>query len=270
MMIKHYIRMRYYITCIAACTLLCATSPHFLDTHEVQEFKADTSLIFYIKSKYEISIAGIDCLFYPARHPKRLYIFCNGATAGKYTMWSWFWRDDEAWEDTAYLFLKDDDIRWYLGTAQKPLTDAYCTLITTIMKRCGLTPDQTFAVGHSMGGYAAIHFTLRLGLRAVFALRPQIDWASAAQYFSVKKLRDMWIDLDQLLLHSPHKPMVYLQYGEFGPDKDAGRIFLHALLEKNAFVILEKTANLSHTGYHPTKAYIETTLAYMEARGAYD
>lgn len=109
---------------------------------DTQECKYDPMHIAYVKSKYEQSFYGIDVLFYPAKNPQRLYILCNGATVGKYTMWSWFWRDDEAWEDTAYLFLKDDAIRWYLGTQEEPLADTYCAIIATVMEWCGLTANQ--------------------------------------------------------------------------------------------------------------------------------
>jgi pimeloyl-ACP methyl ester carboxylesterase len=154
-----------------------------------------------------------------------------------------------------------------LGKSDAPLTEAYCALITNIIKQCGLTKEQTYIVGHSMGGYAAIHFALRLGLRGVFALRPQIDWEFGVQYFSIKKLKDLWIDLDTLLLQTTQVPLTYLQFGEFAPDKGAGLKFLNALIAKNGFVILEKTDNSSHTGYHPTKEYIESTLFYMESIG---
>jgi hypothetical protein len=228
------------------------------------EYTVRSGLIEYVKSTYEHTLFGIDYLFYPASNPKRLYILCNGATVGKYTMWSWFWRDDELWDDTAYLFLKDDAICWYLGTAENPLMQTYSDLIRAIMHYCTLTEKETYIIGHSMGGYAALHFGLHLGLAGVFALRPQIDWQSASTYFSVKKLKNVWIDLDTYVMQSSYIPKIYLQFGEFGPDKEAGNKFLHALITRKAFVIVEKTDNESHTGYHPTKEYIEATLAYME------
>lgn len=235
----------------------------FIDIKE-EDYKYDPVQIAYVKSIYEQSLYGIDFLFYPAKQPQRLYVLCNGATIGKYTMWSWFWRDDEVWEDTAYLFLKDDAIRWYLGTQEEPLTDTYCAIINTVMHWCGLTANQVYTIGHSMGGYAALHFALKLGLAGAFVLRPQIDWQTAAQYFSVKKLQDIWVDLDMLVRTATNIPLLYLQYGEFVPDKQAGLHLLAALIEKKAFVILEKTTNEEHTGYHPSKVYIEATLAYME------
>jgi hypothetical protein len=250
---------------ILSCDAVYTVLPSSFDgDEEIAEYKTDSALIAYVKNKYEHTLDDIEFLYYPAQHPKRLYVLCNGATVGKYTMWSWFWRSDEAWEESAYLFLKDDAIRWYLGTVEKPLTETYCSIITTVTNWCGLTPKEVFTIGHSMGGYAAIHFALLLGLRGVFALRPQIDWEYGTQYFSIKKLEKIWIDLDQLLLASAHIPIVYLQFGEFGPDKGAAQKFLNALITKNGFVILEKTGNSSHTGYHPTKEHIETTLLYME------
>jgi len=210
----------------------------------------------YVKSKYQIALHGIDCLWYPAKNPKQLWVLCNGATANRYTMWSWFWDADESWDDVSYLFLKDDQIRWYLGTAEQPLTDTYCAIITEVMQKSHLTSNDVFTIGHSMGGYAALHFGLLLGVKGILALRPQIDWFNGIQFFSIKKLADLWVNINDLILTSAQVPSIYLQFGEFGPDKGAGETCINALLEKEAFMMIEKTLNTSHTGYHPTKDYL--------------
>ncbi len=241
---------------------------HFIDVDEVPECKVGP-LIDYVKEKYEVNIHGIDCLFYPAKHPKRLWILFAGATINRYTMWSWFWRKNEDWDETACLFLKDDQIRWYFGTEEKPLTQTYCDIINHFITKCNLSTEDVYAIGHSMGGYAAIRFALLLRLQGVFALRPQINWEYGYTYFfSIKKLKTMWVNLDELLLQSDHVPFVYLHFGDFGPDKDAGKKFVNALMQKHAFAIIEKTENPSHMGYHLTKAFIEATLNYMETLGS--
>ena len=235
----------------------------FMELPKIIEYKCLHS-IDYVKEKYEVTIHGIDCLFYPARNPKRLWVLFNGATVNRYTMWSWFWREDEAWEDTAFLFLKDDQIRWYFGTQDKPLTQTYCDITRQVMQQCNLSNNQVFTIGHSMGGYAAIYFGLQLQVKGIFALRPQIDWQNAVQFFSVKKLRDVWVDLDQLIKQSVHLPLFFLQFGEFGPDKDAGLQFVDALLKKNTLFFVQKMDNLLHTGYRPDKKFIEQMLYFME------
>ena len=221
-------------------------------------------LIEYVKSKYEYTVNGMNCLFYPARKPRRLYIFFNGATKGKYTMWSWFWNTSESWNHTAYLFLKDDSKRWYLGSEQESLVPRYTSVIRYFMKKCHLGCESVYTIGHSMGGYAAIYYALLLGLRGVFAFRAQIDYKSAIQHFTVSKLKNVWEDLDKLITATSSLPLFYIQFGEFLPDKNAATNFIDSLRERQSIFIVQKTLNVNHVGYHPKKEFIERTLRYFE------
>lgn len=250
----------FFIICIH---LTAFPSSHFFESEEVPEYK-NVPPIEYVKATYEINLHGIDCLLYPAKNPKRLWVLFNGATVNRYTMWSWFWDTKEAWEDTTYLFLKDDRITWYLGSEKEPLTSLYCAIITDIMRRSNLSPSDVYMIGHSMGGYAALYYGLLLHVGGIFALRPQIDWYHGIQYFSIKKLEKIWVNIDELILKTKYIPYMYLQFGEFGPDKGAGETCISALLKKKACAIVEKTMNASHMGYHPTKEFINATLSYFE------
>lgn len=251
------ITKEFFVVCVLVFNMSCYTRTNFLeeDDGDVLEYKK-TPPITYVKSKYEHTWEGIDYLWYPAQNPKKLWILCNGATVDRYTMWSWFWDSNEVWEDTSYLFLKDDDIRWYLGTKDRPLTQVYCDLITHIMKESGLSAENVMMIGHSMGGYAALHLGLRLGVKGIVALRAQTNWQINSTYFSIKKLADVWVDIDKLIEDLNYIPLMYLQFGEFQADKDAGEICVDALLKKRSFIIVEKTLNTNHTGYHPTKEYL--------------
>lgn len=229
----------------------------------VVENRSTAELIAYVKSNYEHVMHGVEYLLYPAQHPKQLWVLFNGATPGKYTMWSWFWRDDEEWNETAYLFLKDDDIRWYLGSSDAPKTHVYLDIITTVMQSLGLEPSQVCTIGHSMGGYAALYYGLLLGAGCVYTFRPQVTWDAAETYYSVKKLRDVWIDIDTLVREQSKVPPLYLQYGEFLPDKLSGKALIDAYAEHHGVMIVERTDHLEHLGYHPTKEQIEQTISFL-------
>jgi pimeloyl-ACP methyl ester carboxylesterase len=192
-----------------------------------------------------------------------MWVLFNGATVNRYTMWSWFWHDDEQWTDTAYLFLKDDDIRWYLGTYDNPKTPLYCDLISYIMNSYNLAPKDLCFIGHSMGGYAALYYGLKLGVGAVYAFRPQVTWDAAVLFYSIKKLKDVWIDLDVFAQHVTSVPAVYLQYGEFEPDTLAGHTLVDSLQTRYTRFIVEHTDHKEHIGYYPTKEHIEATITYL-------
>lgn len=231
--------------------------------HTVQEVRGSAAQIAQVKSRYEHTMHGIDYLLYPAKNPKQLWVLFNGATVGKYTMWSWFWRDDECWDEVAYLFLKDDDILWYLGTKQEPKTAIYCDIITTVMQSLGLQSSQVCTIGHSMGGYAALYYGLLLQAGCMYIFRPQVTWDAAVTYYSVKKLKEVWIDLDALARTQGYVPRLYLQYGEFLPDKLAGKALIDAYTEKQSFMVVERTEHPEHIGFHPTKEQIENTITFL-------
>ena len=233
------------------------------DSDWASELRGNKIPIAYVKSKYEQTMHGIEYLFYPAKDPQQLWVLFNGATPGKYTMWSWFWRDDEAWDTIAYLFLKDDDIRWYLGSAERPKTEVYSDIIMAAMASLGLDSSQVCMVGHSMGGYAALYYGLLLSAGSVYVFRPQVTWEAAVTYYSIKKLRDVWVDIDTLVQSVPLVPILYLQYGEFLPDKLSGQALVNAYLERRSVIMTEHTMHTDHIGYHPTKEQLETTIAFM-------
>lgn len=231
--------------------------------HDIEEVRGSADLIAYVKSKYEHTMHGVDYLLYPAKNPKQLWVLFNGALVGKYTMWSWFWRENESWDEVAYLFLKDDDIRWYLGSNEAPKTQIYRDIITNVMQSLGLEPSQLCTIGHSMGGYAALYYGLLLQAGCVYVFRPQVTWDAAALYYSVKKLEDIWVDLDVLARAQQQVPRLYLQYGEFLPDKIAGKALIDAYTEKQSFMMVERTDHPEHMGFHPTKQQIEKTIAFL-------
>jgi predicted esterase len=230
---------------------------------EKTEYKYNTHLIDYVKERYEHTLHDVSYLVYPAQKPTQLWVLFNGATASKYTMWSWFWRPDEDWDDVAYLFLKDDDIRWYLGSTKEPKTEVYMDIICSVMRSLQLQPEQVCMIGHSMGGYAALYYGLLLSVGCVYVFRPQVTWEAAVTYYSIKKLHEVWKDIDQLVSQVERIPPLYIQYGEFEPDKRAGHALIDVYKERYGIMIVEHTEHQEHIGYHPTQQEIEKTIEYL-------
>ena len=238
-----------------------------LDSFDLQfiaQERGASEKIEYVKNKYQQTLFGQDCLFYPATNPERLWILFGGRSLNLYTMWSWFWREDEQWENTAYLFLKDDSFSWYLGSPTDSLIENSSNIIKHFTDKCGLSNDHVFSIGHSMGGYAALFYGITLGFKGIFAFRPQIDWLNALRYFAVSELSSIWQDIDFLLKQSNKPPYIYIQYGEFPPDKDAALKLVNVMKEKESIGIIQKTMNTNHVGFNPTKEFIKRTLDYFD------
>jgi len=216
-----------------------------------------------IKKKYEKNLFNLEHLFFPARNPKRLYIVFNGAPKNRYMMWSWFY-DDERWTDTSFLFLKDDTTSWYIGE-DGSLVKSYINLINHYMKLSRLTHKQLFTIGSSMGGYAALLYGIMLEVNGVFSFRPQIDYANAASFFLVEKLRHHWIDLNNLVKKYKNLPKMYLQCGMFENDKAAMNTFIDTLKNHSTVIIFHKTTETTHMGFTPSKDFIKKTLKFLES-----
>jgi len=226
------------------------------------EYKTTVS-IEYVKTKYEYRRNNVDYLWYPAKNPKQLWVIFGGAIPNRYSRWSWFWNDNEKWEDTSYLFLKDDNRTWYFGTPEKPLTKTYCSIIKDVMETCHLSEKDIFMIGNSMGGYAALRFGILLGVRGILAIRAQTEWMSAIHFKGVKKLRGLWVDIEDLILQNDYIPPIYFHFGIFGPDKQATKKCLKALFTKPSTVITEKTTEISHNHGFPTMDQTIAIINYM-------
>jgi len=232
----------------------------------------DKNLIQYVLNKYQHKICNRDCLFYPAKNPKRLLISFNGVAKNKYMMWSWFWKEDENWDDTAYLFLKDDDTCWYLGNNQQSFVQDYSTIINHFIAQCKISNENVFTIGGSMGGYAAIFYATTLGLKGAIAINPQVDrksWKLKVRGFD--DIGRQWRDLQQVVGSSQKIPFISLIYSYHIRDKSAGNILLETLKEKGALTLLRRHNSREHTGDAGiTKEFVEGEIRYFESLNNYN
>ncbi len=219
----------------------------------------------YIIQKYEKTMFEKPFLFYPAEKPKRLIIVFNGATKGKYSLFSWFWCDDEKWSDTAYLFLRDDDLTWYLGNDAADYIPHFSEIINYHIKLCGIEPASVFTLGSSMGGYAAIFYATLLGLGGVIAINPQVDKASASKFYGISRAGSRWRDLNEVVAGFEKVPNIALIYSYCPKDVPAANVLLDAFKEKFASITIRRHASIQHTisALVLSKDFIEGEIEHM-------
>jgi hypothetical protein len=224
--------------------------------------------IEYIKNKYEHTMCQKQYLFFPATKPVYLFIIFTSAVKNKYEMWSWFWNDAEIWSDTAYLFLKDDDICWYLGNDKVSFVESYSHIINYHIALTGVAQNNVFTIGGSMGGYAAIFYATILGLGGAIAYNPQINKSSNSKKirFALENTGNKWINLDELLALHEKVPAISLLYGAYSKDFAAACDLLHVLKDKKTLVIFRHVDLKGHKGLNITKKYIEGDLNFFKAQ----
>lgn len=224
--------------------------------------------IEYVVSKYEHIYEGKHCLFYPAIKPKKMIVIFNSATPGKYSFWSWFWQDNEAWQDTAYLFLRDDLLGWYMGTGQESFVESYTKIIRKFMQQSNLNSQQVVAMGYSAGGYGALYYAVTMKLKGAVIFDPQINYASARSdgMFAVHLPGEHWQDIDKIIEKSDYVPIVSITFGSYFRDVNAAHALIAVLKKKKASLIVHNTKLPTHTGVinNLSKSFIERELLYID------
>ncbi len=229
--------------------------------------KVSPQKINYIKSKYEHTLFGKAHLFYPAQHPKRLWVTFTSANKNKYEMCSWYWNEQEKWTDTAYLFLKDDDFCWYLGNNKESFIESYSNIINHYISVCKLTKDQVFTIGGSMGAYAAIFYATILGLKGVVAISPQVDKASnEIKRYALENTGSRWQDLDKVVALYDKLPNISLTFSYNTRDESAGYKLIDAFKCKTSTIIIRRHPSLEHkiAQFIFSKEFIESEIAYLK------
>lgn len=211
----------------------------------------------YILKIYRHTHKNIPYLLYPAKQPKYLIILFTGyINYESYNRFSWYFDETEqSNNDTAYLFLGDQSLHWYVGTPEMPTLLTYCEIINNTLETLNISHQSTFAVGASMGGYASILFGTICKLGGVIAVHPQLCKKSADRYH-----RDNWkrkinecgmnfINLDDLIMRHETIPPIYLEVGRNPADTAGLKNFTSAVNKKNSLLILRR-----HDSYlHETK-----------------
>lgn len=187
----------------------------------------------------------------------------------KFDRYSWFWNDEEDWGDSAFLFIKDDDYHYYLGTDEKPLVPTFRKIIEQHLDISGLDSKSAYSVGGSMGGYAAIFYASLMGFGGAITVNPQIAYKCARQHSydnwerRIRETGFQFYDLDDYIKKRP-VPNIYIEYGMYPADEMAAEMLIQAVYSVNGRIIINKKNWATHTvdGLH--KNTILNTIMYFE------
>lgn len=223
----------------------------------------------YVRRKYKVAMLGVEGVYFPARKPKRLLVFFSSMGKNRYDRYSWFW-DDEQWEETSYLFIKDDTFHYFLGTDEKPMKDSVRKVIEYYQNESSITSAETYMVGTSMGGYAAIYFSFYMKVKAAIVANPQITFrATQMHYFrnwerQIREIGTQWCDLDVLTTRSEYKPAIYLEYGDYPADRKGCEALIYSLIEQHCLLIIRKEDWKDHTVNSLFRHTIESAISFFE------
>lgn len=226
----------------------------------------------YIRGKYGKTVDDCNFVYYPAVRPKRLIINFSSMGKDRFDRYSRYWDETQQWDtDSAYVFFKDDDYKYYLGDDENPKTSIYNRLIKQFLMLNDLTVDQAFTVGGSMGGYAALYYAIIMGLKGAVVCAPQttLKAMQAHQYRNwLKHARStgaQWSDLDMLVHSSKKTAFFYIEHGSYDADILAVEALTNELRKKDALVLVRRARWKEHTVDEVlSKHIVEETILYFE------
>lgn len=201
----------------------------------------------YVREKYQKNIDGCDLVYYPSKNPRRLVINFSSMGDDRFDRYSRYWDESELWEaDSAYLFFKDDNKTYYLGTEKSPKVATYQRLIKEFYSMNGLNADQVFTVGSSMGAYAAIYYSVTLELKGCLVYAPQATFCSAQVHKyrnwekHIKETGGLWVDLDILIQRVNKIPNFYIEVSNYLADKLAIDSLLDGIAQHRESLIIKR------------------------------
>lgn len=225
----------------------------------------------YVRKKYSIAMLGVEGIFFQAQNSKRLLVFFSSMGKDRFDRYSWYWEEKEIWENTSYLFIKDDTFHYFLGTDTKPMKDSISKVIKHHQELCNIDNNQTYLVGSSMGGYAAIYFAFYIKAKAAIVANPQVTLRAAQMHEyqnwerSIKEMGNQWYDLDIFSVKHTYKPAIYLEYGNYPADRKACESLVKSLLESQCLLIIRRELWSNHTVNLLSKSTIENALNFFES-----
>lgn len=274
-MAHYYIRCIVFINILTSSTLYCngilTGLDDYADIFKKEHGYRNPNWVSYVKNKYEHTILNKQCVYYPAKSPKRLVI--NFSFWGdQYMMWSWFWKQKEDWDTTSYLFLKDASKSWYFGTYELPLIDDFSHIINHFIRLSGVGHEHVFTVGISMGGTAAIFYATILGLKAAIVDLPQIVpeiWnvhANAVAPAVLIKPHIAWINLLELLAETKNVPHISIHYGNCQADYLGAYQLIDALKTRKSVFTVRRSLMPGHLGDALTLSFLNKEIDYIDTQ----
>lgn len=236
----------------------------------VSTYCSGKELFNKVSQKYEFTIYNQKCLFYPAKKPQRLIVIFSYANEA-YSMWSWFWKDDESWKDTSYLFLTDYNGSWYLGRDPKDgVEQSYLNIIEHFRVASGLHLKSVYTVGSSRGGYGALYYGIMLGVKGAIVYNPQVDIESStkAPWYEHFVLTKPWFkELHTFIGDKLEFPIIFFNVSSYIKDFLAAEKFINVLMKKNCYFMYRKIDKDFHGGadmFGVTKEEVTRQILFME------
>ncbi|MGE8066724.1 hypothetical protein [Pseudomonas sp. NPDC089569] len=178
---------------------------------------------------------GIDALVMCGKQPKRAVISFTSMNPGKYERWSWFYNKHKEGCDNLYIIFRDNDHRYYIGSDTAPMQARYYKFISEHLQRYNISNKNTYFIGSSMGGYAALYFGFWLDVGGVIVTNPQIDYQSSRRHSlqnwerQIREAGTNWVDLNDFIYRFQSKPNLYIEHGDYPADAAAAKKLFSAL-----------------------------------------
>lgn len=194
---------------------------------------------------------GVDIIAFNDDNPKCAIISFSSMNIGQFERWTWFWKKRLS-VPCVYIFLKDDEQHYYLGTQSDDLVGVRERIISKILEKHSVPRYAAITIGSSMGGYASIYFAHQLNLKCAISINPQVDLESAGFHKyslwqrKMKEVGGKWKDLDKFISDKTSRPLIYLVSGEYEPDKLATEKIASAFQRQGHIVIRERYEGEEH------------------------
>lgn len=221
----------------------------------------------YVRANYGFTVRGCDFVYYPSTSAKRLVVNFSSMGKDRFDRYSRYWDSSQKWcSDTAYVFFKDDTYRYYLGDDSSPKFADYSFIIRFLTDSLGISMASVYAVGGSMGGYAALFYSISLGMKGCVVAAPQVtkEAALAHRYRNwdkhISATQGQWVDIDKLMHRFDKLPYIYIEYGDYPSDKLAVDELLAVALKRPGLVLSRKADWREHT--------VDTVLSKETVDGA--
>lgn len=241
----------------------------YYELYGVMPFSRD-----FIFKNYERDYEGKNYLVFPsfAKRPSRLIILFSGNVGRKtYNRYSWYWDEKEEWgEEVVYLFLNDVASHWYVGAEGTSEFSLYLEIIQGVMREYAIPAENVYAVGGSMGGYAAILFAVTMKLKAAIAVNPQLCFKSALRYkepsweVQLRECGRNFRELSDEIFRHESRPIIYLEQSFYESDQVGFDDFFQAMRKAKSFIFLKQTDKLDHITENPTRKSIDLIINFIE------
>jgi pimeloyl-ACP methyl ester carboxylesterase len=226
--------------------------------------------------KFIVRDQNIDALVFQPKSGKASSVVISYSAMNRdarYDRWSWFHQRHEAGEDTLFVVFKDDEKLYFLGKSDEPMAVRYKRFLMRYLEVYKLGMDSVYAVGSSMGGYAALYYGFLYGYAGVCVTNPQIDYASTRrhQFYNwesqIRKVGAKFEDLTDFVFRTDGRPRVFIGHSDYPADRSAADRFIAALTEKRVSYFREFAASDDHGSYTLNQNRLFSLIAYWRSEG---